>query len=191
MKRIRIDNEELLNLDNIKNAILMTIRYKNSYVKNKHDYLLQNIDLYSNEIKNLLENDLFEPSKNEPFTIYEPICGKYRKIDSVPIYPDQVIHNLLINLSKDYMIKSFVPNTCACIPNRGPHYGKRFLQRYCRENKKKYFVKLDIKKYYNSVGKELIIETVDNKFKNCLWKTTLLKILLNYDYLPIGLLTSQ
>lgn len=190
LKRFKIDDSVFTDIEEIK--ISINIAFDNKSPKRKSHYkYIKYIDRYAKNIKYLLENDKFEPKKNPPFTRIDEVSGKKRDIDSAPFYPDQIIHTHLIRLSQECFKHSMVEQCCACVPGRGSHYGKRMVEKTCRQPKKQFYTKLDIKKYYPSVKNKFAVQALHNKFKKCLWRDTFEKVLMAYDYLPIGLLTSQ
>lgn len=177
-------------MDNIIQAIETTVKNKKRS-KAIYQEVYRKRRLYARKIRWLLKSGSFTPKRKPPFTRRDPINGKLRAIDSAPFWPDQIVHTLLIQTAKPYFTHSMIDQCCACVPGRGPHYGKKYITRWAKITKKKYFVKLDIKKYYPSVSNHAAADAVKRKFKPCLWRDTFLKVLNTYPYLPIGLLTSQ
>ena len=46
---------------------------------------------------------------------------------------------------------------CASVPNRGLHYGSKYIKRILKNDRKntKYCLKLDVRKFYPSIDKEI------------------------------------
>ena len=189
MKRYYIDG--ITDLDKIEAAIFESSRHK--LYRKSVQKILANPKYYALQIQKMLEEESFKPTANKPFIIIDGVSKKERKIDSAPFYPDQIIHTLLITKLKPYFKKGMYEFSCACVPGRGTHYGKKYVERWIKNDSynTKYFLKLDIQKYYPSLKPKIINKLLDKHFKNC--KTIrILKIIINkYQSLPIGLLTSQ
>lgn len=190
MKRVKIDDEAFTSLANIEAAIVKTAENKN-YKRKYIDKVVNHKRRFARELQQMFKEESFEPKKRDPFIREDGIAGKLRVIDSAPFWPDQIVHTLIITLAQPKMIKGMIPTSCACVPGRGPHYGKRILEKWVRKPKKQYFAKLDICKYYPNVKPELAESAVKHKFKDSKHRRTLIKIINAYDHLPIGLLTSQ
>ena len=83
--------------------------------------------------------------------------------------------------------------SCGSIPGRGIHYGKRFVERWVRTDRKntKYYLKMDVRHFYPSVDKRMLMEKLERKFKDPRLLALIQVILDNGDGLPIGILLSQ
>lgn len=164
---------------------------------NKKEVIRFEIDLESNIINIIhrLKDGSYKLGKYKEFTIYEP---KERIIKSLP-YKDRIVQQWYIyEFIKPYIIPRLINNTCACIEKRGTHYAVKLIQRYMRIMKRKYnnyyIIKLDIKKYFNNIDKDILYQIMNSfiKDKKLLWLT---KIFI-YDNdselgIPIGNYTSQ
>lgn len=141
----------------------------------------------------MLQDESFNPTIRSPFKIIDGVSRKEREIDSSPYYPDQIIHTLLITEFKPYFMRGMYEFCCACVPGRGVHYGKKYVERWIEKDEKhiKYYLKLDIRKYYPSLKPTVVWTLLKKKFKNSKAMRILRKILFAYPGLPIGLLTSQ
>lgn len=112
-----------------------------------------------------LRSKTYEPGAYYDFYIYDP---KKRLISAAP-YFDRVIHHALINIIGPIIEKPFICDTYACIKGKGTH---KAVQRY-REFQKKntYVLKCDIKKYFESIDHEILLNKVKKKIKcrDTLW----------------------
>ena len=164
---------------------------------NKYEVLKFNMDMESNicNIIDELKEGRYKLGKYKTFTIYEP---KERIIKCLP-YKDRIVQQWYIyEFIKPYIIPRLIDSTCACIDNRGTHYAVNLVQNYLKEAKYKYreyyILKLDIKKYFYNIDKDILF---------CIMKEYISdKLLLNltkifiYDddskiSIPIGNYTSQ
>jgi len=155
--------------------------------------VLDNKEMYARRIRHLLIFELFEPTLRPPFKIIDGVSRKERMIDSAPFYPDQIIHTLLVAAFKPYFMKGMYEFCSACVPGRGVHYGKKYVERWLKNDLKntRYFLKLDIRKYYPSLKPKVVWSLLCRKFKDSKAMRVLKKIVFAYPGLPIGLLTSQ
>ena len=57
-------------------------------------------------------------------------------------------------------MKGMYQFSCGSIPGRGIHYGKKYLEKFIRENKSeiKYVLKFDIHHFYESINVDLLKE---------------------------------
>ena len=152
----------------IKNSFYNKLTYENllkahqraSIGKNNRLELLKfNVDLETNlySILKSLKNGTYKLGKYRIFTIYEP---KERIIKCLP-YKDRIVQQWYIyEFIKPYIMNKFISTTCACIDGRGTHYAVRLTQQYMRAMKRKYHnyyvLKLDIKKYFYSIDKDIL-----------------------------------
>lgn len=189
MKRQYIDN--ITSLEKIEAAIELSAKHKRK--RKSVQRVLNNKRHFALKIQRMLEDENFEPTIRPKFKIMDGVSMKIREIDSAPYFPDQIIHTILMTEFKPYFMKSMYEFCCACVPDRGCHYGKKYVERWIQTDRKnvKYFLKLDIRKYYPSLKPEIVWNILNKKFKNCKAMRILKKILFAYPNMPIGLLTSQ
>lgn len=164
---------------------------------NRIELLKFNIDLETNihSILKQLESNSYKLGKYRIFTIYEP---KERVIKCLP-YKDRIVQQWYIyEFIKPYIMNKFIYSTCACIDGRGTHFAVRLTQKYMRIMKRKYnkyyILKLDIKKYFYNIDKDILYNIMaeyisDKKLLNLTYKFI-------YDDkeqvgIPIGNYTSQ
>ena len=164
---------------------------------NRYELLRFEVDFESNiiSIMDSLCNGSYNLGKYREFTIYEP---KERIIRCLP-YRDRIVQQWYIyEFIKPYIIPRLISSTCACIDNRGTHYAVKLVQRYMRIMKRKYnnyyILKLDIKKYFYNIDKDILYDIMKGYIsdRKLLWLT---KIFI-YDGssklgIPIGNYTSQ
>lgn len=128
--------------------------------------------------------------------------GKIRKITSVPVFPDQIIHQLLVMSAEGVFMRGMYRYSCGSIPKRGVHKGKQCLQRYINRNKYnskiKYAAQLDIKKCYPHIRHDFLKEMIRKKFRGNLFVDICFDVIDCYSEdgtpgvgLPIGFYTSQ
>ena len=184
-KKFKITYEEIIDRENIREAILMASKGKKLKAKKYIDNIEQTID----DIRYLLENNLYVPSDYTIFTKKEDSSGKIRTIHAPKFYPDQIIHWVLMNKLSSLFLRAFTPHTCACIKGRGVHYALKHAKIGSRY---KYFLKFDIEKFFPSIDQEILIRLLEEKFRDVRILNLLNSIIRSTEYgLPLGNYTSQ
>lgn len=191
MKRIGHIYEKIADKDNIKSAIMKASNNKRSRGDVKR--VLENIDKYTDKIHQLLTKESYIPSPYETETRIDGIKKKERLIHKPRFYPDQIIHWALILQLEPIFMKSTYQFNCGNIPGRGMHYGKKTIEKWIRTDRKntKYFLQLDIKKFYPSIDIEKLIQKMKNKIKCSRTISLISQILRLEENMPIGILLSQ
>ena len=191
MKRYNHIFEKITNIDNIMKAINKASKGKKG--RREVEQILDSPLFYAMEIKKMLLNKTYKPHKSNEFKIVDGISRKIRTIHKPKFYPDQIIHWSLINIIEPYFMKGMYYYSCASIKGRGVYYGSKYLKKIlkCDRKNTKYCLKLDIKKYYPSIDKEILKSKFKNIFKDkeLLW--LLNTIIDSEENVPIGFYTSQ
>lgn len=144
------------------------------------------------KVSYLLENKLYKSSEYTFRTIVDK--GKEREIAILPYYPDRIVHWAVMNQIEETFLKHFIFNTYAALPNKGSHIALKRLNDDIKRNPNlKYCLKIDIKKFFPNVDKEVLKQLFRKKFKDkdLLW--LLDEIVDGYPKsgIPIGNYTSQ
>ena len=164
---------------------------KKKYRKAKR--LRENADSLKPFYMFLAEN--FSNAKHEPKYIYDGIRRKQRMI-LVPTTHEQVIHHMVVNVLKPIFMKGMYEHSYGSIPGRGAHMAKKRIESWIKHGGKKvkYVLKMDIKKYFDSVPHDIL----KRKLAALIHDEAFLKIL--YEIvdatgtdkgIPIGFYTSQ
>ena len=123
---------------------------------------------------------------------HDPTTNKERLIGSQPTI-QQFYDYVAVRSCEDLWKRRLVPQQCSSIKGRGQEYGKNLIRGYIlKDNRKanyarkngfyyssecKYFVKLDIRKCYPSMDKEVVLRLFDHDCGNLdiiyLWKRLL------------------
>ncbi len=153
----------------------------------KHDEnSKENID----KLHSLLKNKLYKTSAYTHFTIKDP---KERVISRLPYYPDRIVHHAIMNILEPIFVKAFTADTYSCIKGRGIHSASEKIKTVVRfnDNSTKYFLKIDIRKFYPSVDHDVLKSLLRRKFKDKDLLDLLDGIIDTSDGLPIGNYLSQ
>lgn len=124
------------------------------------------------------------------FTIYDP---KERLI-TAPCFAERVLHHAIMNVCEPYFERFLIDDTFACRRGKGRiaalHRAMHFSRRFPS------LVKLDIRKYFDSIPHEVLKDRLERRFKDPRLLELLGRIIDSYQTapgrgLPIGSLTSQ
>ena len=136
--------------------------------------------------------------KHGGYTVFYITEPKLRRIEKSR-YIDRIVHRWYVNsFIKPYFIPQFIETSYACLENKGMHKACLDVQKtmkHCKNIWGKYYIlKMDIKKYFENVNKNIVYEILQRKIKDekVLWLTR--EILYSNEgenNLPIGNYTSQ
>lgn len=191
MKRYKITLEQIADIENCKQAIKHASRRKRNRSQVKH--ILENIDEYAARLRAFLLDEKAIFHDGQRAVINEGTHKKRRELAKPVFFPDQCAHWAVMQILSPCFLRSFYPYTCSCIKGRGVHYAKRNVERFLKDTKNtKYCAQLDIKSFYASVDKEILIELFNRKIKDKRITAVLAKIVRSYSGagLPLGYYTS-
>ncbi len=155
MKRKGNFYNDICNKDNIKKAIIEAAKGKK--YRNNVARILENIDNYVDILFNMLDTKKIKLSPYKKMTIHDGANKKERIIFKPAFFPDQCIHWSLMLQLQPILQKGMYEYCCASVPNRGIHYGSTYIKRILKDDRKntKYCLKLDVKKFYPSIDKNV------------------------------------
>ena len=124
------------------------------------------------------------------FTIYDP---KKRLICATP-FPQRVLHHAVMNVCHASFEKHQIAESFASRPGKGTYAALDKAREYNRQYR--WFLKLDVRKYFESVGHAVLKKQLDRLFKDQGVLLIFDKIIDSYSTgenksVPIGNLTSQ
>lgn len=188
VKRVGNLFEDFVSMENLLDAERNAAkgkRYRPDVRKYEENLTENLIDLQ----KSLIDRT-YHTSDYRIFTIHEN--GKKREVADLP-FSDRVVHWALMNVINKIMLKTLIKHTYAALPRRGMHKAHSDLMRCLRRKDAKYFLKLDIKKYFPSIDKQLMYDVIARKIKDEDILALCKQILDEYplEGIPIGNYTSQ
>lgn len=189
MKRYNNIYQKICSIDNLREAHQNARKGKTNY--KEVQMVDSNEDYYLYEIHKTLLAKTYQTSEYIDFEVNDK--GKIRKISKLPYYPDRIVHWAIMLQTKDIFEKTFIYDSYASIPNKGTHKLITKMNN-AMQNKEdtKYCLKIDIKKYFPNVNKQILKSMLRKKFKDTdlLWLFD--EIVDSYsDGLPIGNYISQ
>ena len=130
-------------------------------------------------------------SQYTQFKIFDP---KERVISVVP-FLDRVMHHAIMNVLESVFERQFIYHTYACRKGKGSHRAVQYI--FEKAKKHKYFLKLDVKKYFDNIDHEVLKKMLGRIIKDKACLNLLFSLIDSYGNgggqkgLPIGNLTSQ
>lgn len=192
MKRKGNIYKNIVSKDNIRLAIINASKRKRSR-KNVQN-VMNNIDKYTDIIQEMLVNKTYKPSPYKEVKIQDGARKKERIIYKPQFYPDQIVHWSLMLQIEPILYKGMYQWCCASVKNRGLLYGIRHIKKILVRDRKntKYCLKLDVKKFYPSIDKE-ILKKKFRKVIKCRDTLELIDLIIDSakSGVPIGNYTSQ
>ena len=180
--------ETFISEENIRLAIKGACRNKGT----RRDFkdLRDNPDKYMDFIKREAEN--FKNSKHKPMEIYDGISRKKRTI-IVPTFREQIIHHMAVNVLKPIFSRPMYTHSYGSIPGRGAHLAKKHIESTIRKGHDvKYCLKMDIRKYFDSIPHEVLKKKLSDIIHDEKFLTVLFEIVdVIDDGIPLGFYTSQ
>lgn len=145
-----------------------------------------------------LQRGIYRIKSYNRFIIHDP---KTREIQSLS-YGDRIVqHSLCDNVLGPYLDKRLIYDNAACRRGKGTHFAMDRLSGFMQEFYRKYgtdgyFLKCDIRKYFDSVDHEVLLNKIASMKLDSETKALLIMIVNSYEAslgkgLPMGNQTSQ
>ena len=118
-----------------------------------------------------LINWTYQPGRSICFVITRP---KPREVWAAE-FRDRIVHHLFYNRISPRYYRSFIADSCACIPGRGTLYGARRLEAKIRSitqnwSRPAYYLKLDLANFFVSIDKHVIWEKLTARVVEPWWQ---------------------
>lgn len=136
----------------------------------------------------------WKPTKHGKVTINEGTNRKQRQIEKPRYNYEQVVHHIVVSACYDIFMKGMYEFSCGSVPNRGAHYGKKYIEKWIRTDEKncKYILKMDIRHFFESVDHDVLKEWLAKKIRDKRMLHILHLIIDGSEQgLPLGYYTSQ
>lgn len=148
------------------------------------------LDFNLSHIRERLLTDSFEFGDYNYFKVFEP---KERIISAAP-FEQKVVHHAIINICHPYFERGQIYHNYACRLGKGVKRAINAVKDSARNSY--YFLKLDFKKYFDSIDHIILYQMLNRLFKDASLLRLYCKLLDSYHVLPgrglpIGNLTSQ
>lgn len=123
------------------------------------------------KIKRELENKTWQPKPYRAFVVKEPSLREIFAAD----FQNRIVHHALFRIINPVLEPTFIFHSYACRKRKGTHLAVKNLQkslrRYSKYGRQVYFLKADIKSFFTSINKEILIKLIEKKIKdkNIIW----------------------
>lgn len=156
MKRIANLYSKIVDKNNIQKAILYASKRKKD--RKNVQKVLDNMAFCVDDIYRMLSTETYKPSPYYKVAIHDGVRKKERIIYKPKFYPDQCIHWSLMLQLEPIILKGMYYYCCGSVKNRGIAHGMKYIKKILVRDRKntKYCLKLDIKKFYPSINKEIL-----------------------------------
>lgn len=188
MKRTGNLFESILDRENLRSAVHKSLKGKRA--RDDARAWMANLDANLERIAEQLRIATFPVGRAHQFVIHDP----KERIITAPCFEERVVHHAIMNICEPHLDRWLIPDTYACRMGKGR---VRCLLR-ARQYAARYgwFLKMDIRKYFDSVPHGRLLELWAKRFKDKPLFDLLSSILNGYRGqsgrgLPIGSLTSQ
>ncbi|MGX7196719.1 RNA-directed DNA polymerase [Enterococcus olivae] len=121
---------------------------------------------YLSMIQEMLINHTYKTSEYVTFKRYN--SGKVRDIYKLPYFPDRICQWAIIQVIEPYLLRYFTKDTYSAIPGKGIHACLKALDKAIQtdEENTKYCLKIDAKKFYQSINHDILKQKYRNLFKD-------------------------
>lgn len=154
--------EELIDREHCNQCVLDAIRNKRKTPFLKH--IKENYTEYGYKLqRTLIEGWVPEATRTK--TINEGTDRKRRDL-KIPSLKDHFVHTAVAKILEKYLTKRFYFYACGSLPNKGQTFAVKALQSNLRKKKPKYCLIADIKKCYQSIKKDVVMQCLRRVFKD-------------------------
>lgn len=193
MKRVNNIYDEICNIDNLKLAYKESSRDKHHYKEVKE--FEKEPDRLLKELQQSLINQTYSiPESHYTFKVMND-KGKERELMKLRYYPHRIVQWAIMLQIEKYFIQTIPHFSCASMPDKGIDRAYKLITSYLTDkNNTQYCLKIDIKKFYPNIDKEILKNLIRHKFKDkrLLWLLDLIIDSYPKDKgIPIGSYTSQ
>lgn len=188
MKRVGYLTERIASIDNLYLAFAKACRGKQR--KTEVQLFRQSFDDNIASLRSEILSGKVRVGDYHYFTIHDP---KERVICAAP-FRERVLHHALMNVCHEYFDRSLIDDTYATRPGKGVY--SALDRAVLAASRYEYIVKLDFRKYYDSISHGILKQKLERKFKDQRLLAIFHQIIDSYHAdtgtgLPIGNLTSQ
>jgi len=150
----------------------------------------KNLGANLEELYQKIHNNDYEPEPYFKFEVYEP----KRRIIYAPAFKDIVVQHAIYRIIYHIFDKTFINTSFACRKGYGTHKASKYTQKALMQyDKNLYTLKLDIRKYFYSINRNILKRLIERKIKDKRFVNMMMKFTIyeNPVGIPIGNLLSQ
>jgi RNA-directed DNA polymerase len=188
MKRIGNLFERVVDRDNLRQAVGKAMRGKRDRPE-VHEFL-HNLDRRLEEMAAQLRGGTFELGRYRQFIRFDP----KERVITAPCFAERVLHHAVIHVCEPAFERWLIADTFACRAAKGRLTALERARQFARRFP--FFLKLDVRKYFDSVPHDRLLELLARRFKDRRLLELFGRIVYSFRGgmgrgLPIGSLTSQ
>ncbi len=188
MKRVGRLFESVLAYENMREAVHQALRGKRDR-REARDWT-SSLDANLERVVAQLSAGTFPFGRFHQFVIFDP----KERVITAPCFEERVIHHAIMNVVEPYLDRWLIDDTFACRKGKGRL--KCLLRAREFAGQQPWFLKLDIRKYFDSIGHDRLLGLWERRFKDARLLALMSAIVRCYRTdlgkgLPIGSLTSQ
>lgn len=174
--------------DNLEEAYLRSVKGKRT--RKVVSEFSENLDANLSQISSELSSGLYEFSPYHEFVIHDP----KRRTICAAAFRDRVAFHAMMRVCHQVFDNYQIYDSYASRIGKGVYAALERAQKFCRTNR--WFVKLDIVKYFDSIDQDVMMVQLCRLFKDPVLLQVFQRLLCTYETssgkgLPIGNLTSQ
>lgn len=118
------------------------------------------------KIKRELEGKAWQPKPYRAFVVEKPSLREIFAAD----FQDRIVHHALFRIINPILEPTFIYHSYACRKRKGTHLAVKNLRKslriYCQYGRQIYFLKADIKSFFTSIDKKVLIRIIKKEIKN-------------------------
>jgi hypothetical protein len=188
MKRTGNLFEQIVDRDNLRLAFHKALRGKRA--RRDAQQFAQRLEQNLEEMTEQIAAGTYPLGRSHQFVIHDP----KERIITAPCFAERVLHHGIMNVCEPILDRWLIDDTYACRTGRGRLAALQRTQSYARRFP--YFLKLDVRKYFDSIPHGRLLERLSRRFKDRRLLELLGAIVRAFRGslgrgLPIGSLTSQ
>ena len=151
----------IYNIDNLYMGYLSARKHKRN--KKAIYEFEKNVGVELLALSNELKNKTYKPSEYREFKVYEP----KERVIVAPTFRDSIVQHTIYNMYYYEFDKRFIHDNYGCRKGKGTHKASQKLQDSMRcYDGDKYYVQMDIRKYYYSVNHEILKDQITRVVKD-------------------------
>ena len=157
MKRANKLFDKIVERDNLSLAVSKASRGKRH--RSEVQDFMRNLNANMNDIRVRIVQENYPFGNYHQFMIFDP---KQRLI-TAPSFAERVVHHAIMNVCEDVLERSLIHDSYACRTGKGREACILRAQQYSRRFK--YFLKIDIRRYFDSIDHLILLNLLRSKFK--------------------------
>lgn len=157
--------DEIVTSENMNASFDYVMRGRKRKTSRSGRYIMSHREEVISSIVDAILSGEYKVSGYHEYTISER--GKKRKIQSVPLY-DRIALNAIMRVVERHLQNRWINTTAASIKGRGMHYlHQRIMKDIKRDTEgTRYAYQIDIKKFYESVDQDIMVDCIKRYFKD-------------------------